>query len=37
MLQHDLHESRRYSRAILYMTLSDLRARYRRSVLGPFG
>lgn len=36
MLQHDLHESRRYSRAILYMTLSDLRARYRRSVLGPF-
>ncbi|SIR93622.1 lipopolysaccharide transport system permease protein [Aquipseudomonas alcaligenes] len=35
-LRHDIRESRRYSRAILYMTLSDLRARYRRSVLGPF-
>ncbi len=35
-LRHDIHESRRYSRAILFMTLSDLRARYRRSVLGPF-
>jgi len=35
-LQNDFQEPWRYSRAILYMTLSDLRGRYKRSVLGPF-
>ncbi|WP_417582445.1 ABC transporter permease [Nitrincola sp.] len=35
-LRHEMRESRRYSNAIVYMTFSDLRARYRRSVLGPF-
>ncbi|SDT93806.1 lipopolysaccharide transport system permease protein [Pseudomonas pohangensis] len=34
-LLNDLKDTWRYSRAILFMTLSDLRGRYRRSVLGP--
>src|SRR3990167_2020208 len=31
----DIVQSLAYSRAIIYMAMSDLRARYKRSVLGP--
>lgn len=31
----DITQSLAYSRAIIYMAMSDLRARYKRSVLGP--